>query len=501
MHPSIAEFPSRCFYDGTLTNGPATATHRPKIPGFPWPSEEVQEGGRSHENPEEAEALIMVGIITGYSAQQELLRRLWSQLAPRLNLQAKELRVDTVDGFQGAERDLILASTVRSFFEVGFMRDPRRVNVMLTRARRGLIVFGNAPTLHTEMNTRVGVPLETLKEQLDEQLRHQDQWETYVDPDSDRKWQYNKVTEDCSWLHMSQAMPRPRPCDSSAHERPWWLNPQPRTMRSLAAEVLPDLEEQDGKTRPWGRWAQHDLLEGPASEPPANPLRVKPCKEHHREFWLPPMAKGLKVPLDAEEEFLVRLKVVVAKKQQISLTIDEGWYTEAELANDFKWSASQARQRYPWICPKDWRWRMTDSDLSATSSASGASDGIGDDADFLEYKEQQRDFRTKSHAWARPVTNYRSDNWYIENHWAMHSLRKSSSESQIAARQPWTSSKQFQSCCVGGVGGGRPGRNTGLYEESFVSWGPYQPPKHGLCTSDVTKGAEEIIRQKALERK
>ncbi|CAK9088365.1 unnamed protein product [Durusdinium trenchii] len=230
MHPSIAEFPSRCFYDGTLTNGPATATHRPKIPGFPWPSEEVQvafvecgalkgqEGGRSHENPEEAEALIMVlehclrqglkpsqvGIITGYSAQQELLRRLWSQLAPRLNLQAKELRVDTVDGFQGAERDLILASTVRSFFEVGFMRDPRRVNVMLTRARRGLIVFGNAPTLHTEMNTwkpwiewmetrRVGVPLETLKEQLDEQLRHQDQWETYVDPDSDRKWQYNKA--------------------------------------------------------------------------------------------------------------------------------------------------------------------------------------------------------------------------------------------------------------------------------------------------------------------
>ncbi|CAK9088371.1 unnamed protein product [Durusdinium trenchii] len=169
---------------------------------------------------------------------------------------------------------------------------------------------------------------------------------------------------------------------------------------------------------PYSGWSPTSCRPCPClQEPPANPLRVKPCKEHHREFWLPPMAKGLKVPLDAE------------------------------------------------------------------------------------VKEQQRDFRTKSHAWARPVTNYRSDNWYIENHWAMHSLRKSSSESQIAARQPWTSSKQFQSCCVGGVGGGRPGRNTGLYEESFVSWGPYQPPKHGLCTSDVTKGAEEIIRQKALERK
>lgn len=52
-----------------------------------------------------------------------------------------------------------------------------------------------------------------------------------------------------------------------------------------------------------------------------------------------------------QEEFLVRLKVVVAKKQQISLTIDEGWYTEAELANDFKWSAFLCLCVYCWcIC-------------------------------------------------------------------------------------------------------------------------------------------------------
>lgn len=203
MHPSIAEFPSRSFYDGTLSNGPDTLL-RQKIQGFPWPNPELhvafvecgamagEEGGRSHANPREADALMVVlehclrqgllpqqvGVITGYSAQQDLLRRHWAALAPQLGFEAKDLRVDTVDGFQGAERDLILASTVRSFFEVGFMRDPRRANVMLTRARRGLIVFGNGHTLQTEVETwkpwiewvkqrQIEIPLEGLLGQLD----------------------------------------------------------------------------------------------------------------------------------------------------------------------------------------------------------------------------------------------------------------------------------------------------------------------------------------------
>eukprot|EP00439_Symbiodinium_sp_Y106_P063619 s1035_g9.t2 len=175
MHPSIARFPCDAFYGGTIRDGAAMSKREP-IPGFPWPvpgchvafvecgymtGEEGGMGGGSHSNYKEANVLLtvlkrclakgtlpsQVGIITGYSAQQALLQKEVAKLG------LPGLRVDTVDGFQGAERDLILASTVRSHYKVGFMRDPRRVNVLLTRAKRGLVVFGNGTTLNSEMET------------------------------------------------------------------------------------------------------------------------------------------------------------------------------------------------------------------------------------------------------------------------------------------------------------------------------------------------------------
>ena len=85
-----------------------------------------------------------IGVITPYSAQTHEVRR---QLRARRLPAAVEAR--TVDGFQGREKELILLSCVRSNREgrLGFLADARRLNVALTRGRRGLIVVGSRRTL------------------------------------------------------------------------------------------------------------------------------------------------------------------------------------------------------------------------------------------------------------------------------------------------------------------------------------------------------------------
>ena len=60
-----------------------------------------------------------------------------------------DLEIDTVDGFQGREKEAVVISLVRSNAtgEIGFLSDTRRMNVALTRARRKLIVIGDSATL------------------------------------------------------------------------------------------------------------------------------------------------------------------------------------------------------------------------------------------------------------------------------------------------------------------------------------------------------------------
>lgn len=88
------------------------------------------------------------GIISPYKSQVQLLRRLIKQsnfLKPLL----PQISVNTVDGFQGQERDVILISMVRGNDDgrIGFLNDLRRMNVAITRARMKLIILGDTSTL------------------------------------------------------------------------------------------------------------------------------------------------------------------------------------------------------------------------------------------------------------------------------------------------------------------------------------------------------------------
>ena len=89
-----------------------------------------------------------VGVISPYRAQVQYLRRLLKNkefFKPFRHL----ISVNTVDGFQGQERDIILISLVRANDEgqIGFLRDLRRMNVAITRARMKLIILGDASTM------------------------------------------------------------------------------------------------------------------------------------------------------------------------------------------------------------------------------------------------------------------------------------------------------------------------------------------------------------------
>jgi len=91
---------------------------------------------------------IDVGVISPYRAQVQYLRQLL-QKREFFKPYRKAVSVNTVDGFQGQERDVILISLVRSNAEgeIGFLRDLRRMNVAITRARMKLIILGNVQTM------------------------------------------------------------------------------------------------------------------------------------------------------------------------------------------------------------------------------------------------------------------------------------------------------------------------------------------------------------------
>ncbi|MCL7048360.1 hypothetical protein MKW94_000768 [Papaver nudicaule] len=176
MHPQIRDFPSRHFYQGRLTDSESVGNLPDEVyykdPLLrPYVFYDITHGRESHrggsvsyQNIHEAQFVlrlyehlhrtlkslgakkVTVGIITPYKLQLKCLQREFEEV---LNSEeGKDLYINTVDAFQGQERDVIIMSCVRaSTHGVGFVADIRRMNVALTRAKRALWVMGNANAL------------------------------------------------------------------------------------------------------------------------------------------------------------------------------------------------------------------------------------------------------------------------------------------------------------------------------------------------------------------
>lgn len=96
---------------------------------------------------------LTVGVVAPYRAQVALLKHLWAQRAEALvkDVQIK-VSVQTIDGFQGQERDVMVIGLTRSNDqqEIGFLKDYRRINVALTRAKSKLLIVGDSATLGSD---------------------------------------------------------------------------------------------------------------------------------------------------------------------------------------------------------------------------------------------------------------------------------------------------------------------------------------------------------------
>jgi superfamily I DNA and/or RNA helicase len=94
-----------------------------------------------------------MAVISPYSKQVQCIRTELSNRnhMTRYHVNAQNVQVGTVDSFQGQETDIVIFSAVRSnpTKELGFLRDPRRLNVAITRAKRGLILVGDPTVLRT----------------------------------------------------------------------------------------------------------------------------------------------------------------------------------------------------------------------------------------------------------------------------------------------------------------------------------------------------------------
>ena len=185
MYPTIGNLISSVFYDGRLGNGDRTRSRQFPFDWMPapvtWistsmtPNRAENRVGESFANSAETDVILdllakleeksrerrrrpSVAVISGYSAQVELLTTR-VEIEDRERWRNIQIEIATVDSFQGRECDVVIYSTVRSNREqrIGFLKDRRRINVALSRARDLLVIVGDghmmeSATIGAELN-------------------------------------------------------------------------------------------------------------------------------------------------------------------------------------------------------------------------------------------------------------------------------------------------------------------------------------------------------------
>lgn len=175
MHPAISKFPSREFYQGKLLDGPRMA----ELTARPWhsklfpPYKFFDVKGGQHKQSKETKSLFnrreaqiaveifsnlityepnlkadQIGVISPYKRQVQVVKDLFRKEFGDGIVSLVDF--NTIDGFQGQEKDIIILSCVRAQPDakgVGFLSDTRRMNVAITRARSSLWILGNEQNL------------------------------------------------------------------------------------------------------------------------------------------------------------------------------------------------------------------------------------------------------------------------------------------------------------------------------------------------------------------
>ncbi|KAF2298178.1 hypothetical protein GH714_016782 [Hevea brasiliensis] len=177
MHPSISTFPNKNFYSNLIIDAPnvrSKSYEKHYLPGSMFGPysfinvtggrEEVDDVGHSRRNMVEVAIVlklvhclykewsgskqnINIGVISPYAAQVVAIQEKLGHKYKKVN--GFSVKVQSIDGFQGGEEDVVIISTVRSNSDgfIGFMSNRQRINVSLTRARHCLWILGNERTL------------------------------------------------------------------------------------------------------------------------------------------------------------------------------------------------------------------------------------------------------------------------------------------------------------------------------------------------------------------